>query len=189
MILNSRRHKQSDRQSCRVWSLAGRRGAQTETTHQETKRNWAVRRQIMKKRSTVKANAEKGMGYVYRYYQSWVSQAISLMPVSSCILDSCTIAASYEVSQAQKALLLMPRTARVASTSSGELNTQVCHCQQMISRPSQSRPAPRTLSALESREHHTSHKKVTFKHWCTPHFVWCWKSTTERTLRALSDLV
>ena len=43
----------------------------------------------------------------------------------SCILDSCTIAASYEVSQAQKALLLMPRTARGASTSSGELNAQV----------------------------------------------------------------
>ena len=42
----------------------------------------------------------------------------------SCILDSCTIAASYEVSQAQKALLLMPRTARGASTSSGELNAQ-----------------------------------------------------------------
>ena len=43
----------------------------------------------------------------------------------SCILDSCTIAASYEVSQAQKALLLMPHTARGASTSSGELNAQV----------------------------------------------------------------
>ena len=28
----------------------------------------------------------------------------------SCILDSCTITASYEVSQAQKALLLLPRT-------------------------------------------------------------------------------
>jgi len=43
----------------------------------------------------------------------------------SCILDSCTIAASYEVSQAQKSLLLMPRTAVGASTSSGELNAQV----------------------------------------------------------------
>ena len=38
----------------------------------------------------------------------------------SCILDSCTISASYEVSQAQKALLLMPRTAKGASTSSDE---------------------------------------------------------------------
>ena len=30
----------------------------------------------------------------------------------SCIVDSCMIAASYEISQAQKALLLMPRTAK-----------------------------------------------------------------------------
>ena len=35
----------------------------------------------------------------------------------SCVLDSCTISASYEVSQAQKALLLMPRTAQGASIS------------------------------------------------------------------------
>ena len=51
--------------------------------------------------------------------------AIRQLRQLSCILDSCTIAASYEVSQARKALLLMPRTARVASTSSGELNAQV----------------------------------------------------------------
>ena len=44
---------------------------------------------------------------------------------SSCILNSCTISASYEVSQAQKALLLMPRTAQGASTSSEELNAQI----------------------------------------------------------------
>jgi len=43
----------------------------------------------------------------------------------SCILDSCTISASYEVSQAQKALLLMPRTAQGASTSSEEFYAQV----------------------------------------------------------------
>ena len=43
----------------------------------------------------------------------------------SCILNSCTISASYEVSQAQKALLLMPRTAKGASTSSEELNAQM----------------------------------------------------------------
>ena len=43
----------------------------------------------------------------------------------SCILDSCMIAASYETSQAQKAILLMPRTARGASTSSEELQAQV----------------------------------------------------------------
>ena len=38
----------------------------------------------------------------------------------SCILDSCTISASYEVSQAQKAILLLPH-----STSSEELNAQI----------------------------------------------------------------
>ena len=38
----------------------------------------------------------------------------------SCILDSCTIIASYEVSQAQKALLLLPRTEKGSSTSSEE---------------------------------------------------------------------
>jgi hypothetical protein len=42
----------------------------------------------------------------------------------SCILDSRTISASYEVSQAQKDILLMPRTAKGASTSSEELNAQ-----------------------------------------------------------------
>ena len=43
----------------------------------------------------------------------------------SCILDSCMISASYEVSQAQKAILLLPRTAKGASTSSEELNAQI----------------------------------------------------------------
>ena len=43
----------------------------------------------------------------------------------SCIVDSCMIAASYETSQAQKALLLLPRTASGASTSSQELQAQV----------------------------------------------------------------
>ena len=38
----------------------------------------------------------------------------------SCILDSCMISASYEVSQAQKALLLLPRTEKGSSTSSKE---------------------------------------------------------------------
>ena len=46
--------------------------------------------------------------------------AIRQLRQLSCILDSCTISASYEVSQAQKALLLMPRTAKGASTSSDE---------------------------------------------------------------------
>ena len=43
----------------------------------------------------------------------------------TCVLDSFTISASYEVSQAQKAILLMPRTAKGASTSSEELNAQI----------------------------------------------------------------
>ena len=43
----------------------------------------------------------------------------------TCILDSCRISANCEVSQAQKALLLMPRTAKGASTSSEELNAQM----------------------------------------------------------------
>ena len=43
----------------------------------------------------------------------------------SCILDSCTISASYEVSQAQKALLLIPYSQKGASTSSEELNAKV----------------------------------------------------------------
>ena len=43
----------------------------------------------------------------------------------NCILDSCTISASYEVSEAQKALLLLPHTARGASTLSEELNAQI----------------------------------------------------------------
>ena len=51
--------------------------------------------------------------------------AIRQMRQLSCILDSCTISASYEVSQAQKAILLMPRTAKGASTSSEELNAQI----------------------------------------------------------------
>jgi len=42
----------------------------------------------------------------------------------SCILDSRMISVSYEVSQAQKTLLLMLRTARGASISSEELNAE-----------------------------------------------------------------
>ena len=51
--------------------------------------------------------------------------AIRRMRQLSCILDSCTISANYEISQAQKAILLMPRTAKGASTSSEELNAQI----------------------------------------------------------------
>ena len=38
--------------------------------------------------------------------------AIRQLRQIKCILDSCTISASYEVSQAQKALLLLPHTAK-----------------------------------------------------------------------------
>ena len=51
--------------------------------------------------------------------------AIRQLRQISCILDSCTISASYEVSQAQKAILLLPHTAKGASTSSEELNAQI----------------------------------------------------------------
>ena len=57
---------------------------------------------------------------MYHYRESLTETAIRQLRQLSCILDSCTIAASCEVSQAQKALLLMPRTAKGASTSSGD---------------------------------------------------------------------
>ena len=50
--------------------------------------------------------------------------AIRQLRQIGCILDSCTISASYEVTQAQKALLLLDHTAKGASTSSEELNAQ-----------------------------------------------------------------
>ena len=51
--------------------------------------------------------------------------ALETFEWTSCILDSCAISASHEVSQAQKALLLIPRIAKGASPSSGELNAPV----------------------------------------------------------------
>ena len=51
--------------------------------------------------------------------------AIRQLRQINCILDSCTISASYEVSEAQKALLLLPHTSKGASTSSEELNAQI----------------------------------------------------------------
>ena len=76
--------------------------------------------------------------------------AIRQMRQLSCILNSCTISASYEVSQAQKAILLMPRTAKGASTSSEELNAQI---------------SPRTddehnLPAHEDRFGHRAHQQA-----------------------------
>ena len=73
--------------------------------------------------------ARQGMPEASRYPRRpipenhWLKAAICQMRQLSCILDSCTISASYEVSQAQKAILLMPRTG--ASTSSEELNAQI----------------------------------------------------------------
>ena len=76
----------------------------------------------------------------------------------SCILDSCTIAASYEVNQAQKALLLMPRTAKGASTSSGELNAQGVTANRWLnnhafhdSKPSPHHPNPPKNTASQGR--------------------------------------
>ena len=55
--------------------------------------------------------------------------AIRQLRQISCILDSCTISASYEVSQAQKAILLLPHTAKGASTSSEVLQVnRLWHC-------------------------------------------------------------
>ena len=51
--------------------------------------------------------------------------AIRQLRQLGCILDSCTISASYEVTQAQKAILLLDHTAKGASTSSEELNAQI----------------------------------------------------------------
>ena len=51
--------------------------------------------------------------------------AIRQLRQIGCILDSCTISASYEVTQAQKAILQLHHTARGASTSSEELNAQI----------------------------------------------------------------
>ena len=51
--------------------------------------------------------------------------AIRQLRQIGCILDSCTISASYEVTQAQKAILQLDHTAKGASTSSEELNAQI----------------------------------------------------------------
>ena len=51
--------------------------------------------------------------------------AIHQLHKNRCILDSCTIFASYEVTQAQKAELLLDHTAKRASTSSEEFNAQI----------------------------------------------------------------
>ena len=44
-----------------------------------------------------------------------IPAAIHQLRQINCILDSCTISASYEVSEAQKALPLLPHTAKGAA--------------------------------------------------------------------------
>jgi hypothetical protein len=104
--------------------------------------------------------------------------AIRQLRQLSCILDSCTIAASYEVSQAQTARLLMPRPARVASTSSDEENAQVSLLTDDEYRPSQSRPVPRTLAQwkLENVIHPRRSPSCTN---VLPTLYDDWKNTTE----------
>ena len=72
--------------------------------------------------------------------------AIRQLRQLSCILKSCTIAASCEVSQAQKALLLMPRTAKVQAYHPVNW-THRCHCQQMMNiTPFKIKTSSRTLA-------------------------------------------
>ena len=66
-----------------------------------------------------------------------------------------TISASYEVSQAPKALLFMPRTAKGASTSSEELNAQ-------MSSPTDDEYYAFQDQDTEEAEHHASRKKTNF---------------------------
>ena len=91
--------------------------------------------------------------------------AIRQLRQINCILDSCTSSASYEVSQAQKALLLLPHTAKGASTSSEVLGSNKSDV--FGARPSQQ--APLELSTRNCQEYDD-------------------KSTTERTLSAPARL-
>ena len=71
--------------------------------------------------------------------------AIRQLRQIGCILDSCTISACYEVTQAQKALLQLHHTAKGASTSSEELNAQI---------------SPRTMTSTISHTMKTSCKST-----------------------------
>ena len=57
--------------------------------------------------------------------------AIRQLRQLSCILDSCTTSASYEVSQAQKAILLLPHTAKVQARHPKSLMHRYHHTQMM----------------------------------------------------------
>ena len=65
----------------------------------------------------------------------------------SCILDSCTISASYEVSEAQKALLLLPRTEKGSSTSSEEHYAQLPGIQLTLMSSKSTRECPADADA------------------------------------------
>ena len=82
------------------------------TSNRSLRKLWECQHEVVSQMYHIRESLTLRLPYVN--YVNWAA-----------FLDSCTIAASYEVSQAQKALLLMPRTARGASTSSGELNAQV----------------------------------------------------------------
>ena len=110
----------------------------------------------------------------------------------SCILDSCMISASYEVSQAQKAILLMPRTAKGASTSSEELTLRFHHAQMKsiifhtMKTIGKSIRVPVLSPILETiQRHRLGIVPINMHH---PRAKSCyssdddWKSTTERTL-------
>ena len=101
--------------------------------------------------------------------------AIRQLRQIGCILDSCTISASYEVAQAQKAILLLDHTAKGASTSSEELNAQI---------------SPRT-----DDEHNLPyHEDYLQEHWSSGAYrnrnfdADARKRTTERTLSAVALL-
>ena len=68
-----------------------------------------------------KARQKQGIQDVPSQRVTDLEAAIRQLRQLSCILDICTISASYEVSQAQKAILFLPHTAKGASTSSEEL--------------------------------------------------------------------
>ena len=64
-------------------------------------------------------------GLLIQNYTRDLEAPIRQLRQIGCILDSCTISASYKVTQAQKAILQLHHTAKGASTSSEELNAQI----------------------------------------------------------------
>ena len=118
--------------------------------------------------------------------------AIRQLRQIGCILDSCTISASYEVTQAQKAILQLHHTARGARTSSEELNAQ------MSPRTDDEHNLPSHEDYLQEHWHCGAYRNRNFDadawkraqslsalvamHMDNPCEHDDWKSTTERTL-------